>query len=475
MHVVPIILAGGTGTRLWPLSRSEFPKQFHSLEGTNTLLQDTLKRFEGIDGLADPVVICNTEHRFIVADQLKEIGFPEATLILEPFGKNTAAAIAAASVHVKKTYSEKSIMVILSSDHHISNLEEFKKSLSAGVEASKNYGLILLGSSPSNSDNRYGFIKVGDEIESNKFFDVASFKEKPSKKESQIYSNNESYLWNCGMFIFVTKKIIDQMEAHSPDTFTFTQASYKKAKIDGNFIKLSEEYFKKITPSPIDKAVIEKSDQFKVLKLDAGWSDIGTWDSLHDNLQKDSEKNYIAGDVISSNTTNSLVISKSRLIVTQGLSDLIIVDTPDALLVINKNETDKIKDLVDLLVKNRRNEVFKNKKVYRPWGWFDSISNSSFSQVKVLHVASKQKLSLQKHKYRSEHWVVRSGRAKVILGDDIFYLDKGESIYIPAESKHSLENELDEPLEIIEVQTGDYLGEDDIVRFDDLYGRLDDS
>ena len=472
MKIVPVILAGGSGTRLWPLSRKEYPKQFHNLTSDISLIQETVLRLEGIKNLIDPVIICNDEHRFIVLDQMSKVGCKNPSLILEPQGRNTGPAITAAALFIEKEYGKDSIMLVLSSDHYVNDQVSFKTTLEKAIDTSSQNKLILLGIAPQDENNRYGYIKPADFSTKKSVYDIESFEEKPSKEKALEFYKDGSYLWNSGMFIFKTEVILDEVMKHSSDVFNSVSLSINHSEKDSAFIRLEKNSFSSSPSISIDHAVLQKSNRCCVIPLDVGWSDVGTWSSLFDVSNKDSNNNLVKGDVVSFDTKDSLIFADKKLVITHGVSDLLIIDTPDATLIMKKDDSEKVKDIVSNLEDMDRRESRSNKKVYRPWGWYESIKNGDSFQVKTLHVNPHSKLSLQKHSKRAEHWVVTSGIARVTLEDDVKDLSKGQSIFIPIEAKHSLENTTNEILEVVEVQSGEYLGEDDIVRFEDSYGRV---
>jgi mannose-1-phosphate guanylyltransferase/mannose-6-phosphate isomerase len=471
MKIVPIILSGGSGTRLWPLSRKQYPKQFISLLGENTLFQEAILRLDGLNELAEPVIVCNHEHRFLVAEQLKQIKVENSTILLEPVGKNTAAAIAVAAYHVLEKYSD-AILLVLSSDHIIQNIPAFFNSIELAIKQAKKSKLVIFGINPINPHTGYGYINFESSNDKDVFF-VKKFVEKPSKSKAISFIQNGNYLWNSGMFMFSAKTLIEELEVHEDNVAKFSKKSIENSVKDFDFIRLDEDLFRKNPSISIDYALLEKSNNVMVLKLDAGWNDIGSWSALFKTSTKNKDNNAIYGDVQTYETINSYIYSSNRMIATIGINDLVIVDTPDAILVSSKEHDQKVKQIVELLDKKGRNEQLHHRKVYRPWGWYDSIESGEHFQVKRLHVNPGAKLSVQMHHKRDEHWVVVKGVAKVLKGDREFSLIEGESVYIPKITKHSLENCENMPLEIIEVQSGTYLGEDDIIRFQDLYGRAE--
>jgi len=469
MKVIPVILSGGSGTRLWPLSRKDRPKQYLSLMGNHTMLQETILRLEGLDYLASPIIICNKDHRFIVAEQCKEINITNPTIMLEPVGRNTAPAIAAAAVQsIRK--SDKSILLILSADHVIKNVENFHKAIKRAVKQAENGKLVTFGVVPKNANTGYGYIKLSAEV-ARDVFNVEEFVEKPDLQTAQLYLEQGNFLWNSGMFAFQAKTVIDELAIYSSDMVKSVKESVDKATKDLDFIRLEAQSFASSPSDSIDYALMEKSSKVVVVSLDANWDDIGSWAALHDSGVKDNSGNVIHGDVFTEDTSDTYIYSSQHLLATIGIKNLVIVVTPNATLIATKDKAHEVNKILDQLKKQNRNEQYSHRKVYRPWGWYDSIEAGENFQVKRLHINPKAKLSLQRHQYRTEHWVVVIGTATIINGKDELTLNKGESTYIPVGVKHSLENKTHNTLEIIEVQSGSYLGEDDIVRFEDIYGR----
>ena len=469
MKVIPVILSGGSGTRLWPLSRKDRPKQYLSLMGNHTMLQETILRLEGLDYLASPIIICNKDHRFIVAEQCKEINITNPTIMLEPVGRNTAPAIAAAAVQsIRK--SDKSILLILSADHVIKNVENFHKAIKRAVKQAENGKLVTFGVVPKNANTGYGYIKLSAEI-ARDVFNVEEFVEKPDLQTAQLYLEQGNFLWNSGMFVFQAKTVIDELAIYSSDMVKSVKESVDKATKDLDFIRLEAQSFASSPSDSIDYALMEKSSKVVVVSLDANWDDIGSWAALHDSGVKDNSGNVIHGDVFTEDTSDTYIYSRQHLLATIGIKNLVIVVTPNATLIATKDKAHEVNKILDQLKKQNRNEQYSHRKVYRPWGWYDSIEAGENFQVKRLHINPKSKLSLQQHQFRAEHWVVVIGTAAIINGKDELTLNKGESTYIPVGVKHSLENKTNNVLEIIEVQSGVYLGEDDITRFEDIYGR----
>jgi mannose-1-phosphate guanylyltransferase len=465
--IVPVILSGGSGTRLWPLSRKHYPKQFISLINNTTLFQDTIMRLP--DEASNPLVICNEEHRFIVAEQLRQIKSNNKGIILEPVGKNTAPAIAIAAMNLLNE-KEDPILLVLSADHLIEDNQKFLKSIRIASKIAEKGKMVTFGVQPNKPEIGYGYIEV-DNSKNNEYYNIISFTEKPNLEIAQRYLDSGNYYWNSGIFMFKASTYLKELEKYEPEIHTICKKSCIKATKDFDFIRLDNEEFYKCPDKSIDYAVMEKTNNGVVVPFNGSWSDIGSWEALWDSKSKDSNNNVSEGDVLLSKVKNSYIHSSNRLVVVNDLSDLIIIDTQDALLVSSKKNSQDIKNIVKKLKNDNRSEPDNHRKVYRPWGYYDSIDFGEGFQVKRILVNPGAKLSLQKHKKRAEHWVIVKGVALITCGDKVFKLQKNESTYIPKGEIHRLENHETRPLEIIEIQTGNYLGEDDIIRLEDDYER----
>jgi len=470
--IIPIILSGGSGTRLWPLSRKQYPKQYLPLVGDNTMLQETILRLNGLDNLADPIIVCNADHRFLVAEQCQQINVTNPTILLEPIGRNTAPAITAAALHSIKDSGD-AVLLILSADHVIQDVNAFHKAINIANKKAQDGKLATFGIVPTDANTGYGYIK-SSKTNNDGAYEVEEFVEKPDLQTAESYLEQGNYLWNSGMFMFKASILIDELTTHSPEIVTSVNDAVNNAEQDLDFIRLDKQAFESSPSDSIDYALMEKSDNVIVVPLDAQWNDIGSWSALHDIGTKDSNGNVIQGDVFTEETTNTYIHANHHMVATIGVQDLVIVDTPNATLIATKDKAQEVKKIVERLQQQDREEQFCHRKVYRPWGWYDSIEMGLHFQVKRLHVNPGAKLSLQMHHKRAEHWVVVSGTATAINGEDILTLTEGDSTYIPIDTIHGLENKTNEQLEIIEVQSGTYLGEDDIVRFEDIYGRVED-
>ena len=472
MKIIPVILSGGSGNRLWPLSRKQYPKQYLSLTGKNSLLQETILRLSGLANLSDPIIVCNEDHRFIVAEQLKQIKIDNPTILLEPVIRNTAPAITAAAIQLAKDNKDKDItLLVLAADHVIEDIKAFHKAVNIATIHSDSGRLVTFGIVPTESNIGYGYIKASIE-EQLGVFKVESFVEKPDQKIVEQFLKKGNYLWNSGMFMFRSDVFIKELSVYFEEIVNDITKSVNNAKHDLDFIRLDDLSFKSSPSISIDYALMEKSNNVVTVPLEAGWDDIGAWSSLYDVSAKDDHGNVIKGDVYIDQTSNSYIHSSNRIIATIGINNLMIIDTPDALFVSTKEKSHFVKNIVEKLQKEERSEYNNQRKVYRPWGWYDVIEVGNNFQVKRLHINKSAKLSLQSHHKRAEHWVVVSGTATAVNGDKMLTLQEGESTFIPIGVKHSLENQGNIPLEIIEIQCGKYLGEDDIVRFEDIYGRI---
>ncbi len=465
--LIPTIMAGGSGTRLWPLSRRMLPKQFLSLSGSKPMLQETLLRLSGIT-LSDPVVVCNEAHRFLVADQMLQLGEENAAILLEPEGKNTAPAIAVAAIQALKQ-DEDVLMLVLAADHVIENKDAFHQAIAQAEKLAMDGYLTTFGIVPTAAETGYGYIQRGDKLGDG--FRVSRFVEKPDEQTAQAYLESGDYFWNSGMFLFKAKKYLSELEKYQPDIYQACLNTMENGQQDLDFFRLDKESFSQCPADSIDYAVMEKTDAAVVVPLDAGWNDIGSWSALWEMNEKDEKNNAIYGDVLSFESEDCLIHADHRLVTTVGVDNLVVIETKDAVLVADKSQSQNVKNIVEQLRQQERQEDQFHRVVYRPWGHFDSIEESERFKVKRITVKPGAKLSVQMHHHRSEHWIVVSGTARVRRGDEEILLAENESIYIHVGEKHSLENPGVIPLEIIEVQTGSYLGEDDIVRFEDLYGR----
>jgi len=471
MQIIPVILSGGSGTRLWPLSRKELPKQYLSLLSDNTMLQETILRLSGLN-LADPIIVCNSNHRFIVAEQCQQIDITNPTILLEPNGRNTAPAIAAAAIQSLKKFDD-AVILVLSADHVIRDVKSFHQSINIASKHVQDGKLITFGVVPTNANTGYGYIKVSKgDIDG--AFRVKEFVEKPDLETAKAYLEQGNYLWNSGMFMFRSSTLIDELTTHAPDIVSSVNDSINNALKDLDFIRLDKQAFESSPSDSIDYSLMEKSNNVVVVPLDAGWNDIGSWLELYNLGEKDMNGNVISGNVFMNDTSNSYIHANGQIIATIGVKDLIIVDTPDVTLISTKDKVQKIKIILKELQQQNREEGLVHRKVFRPWGWFDPVEVGLNFQVKKLHINSGARLSLQMHHKRAEHWVVVSGIATVTIGEKVLTLKEGDSAYIPIGTKHCLENKTNEKLEIIEVQSGSYLEEDDIVRFEDIYGRIKD-
>ena len=464
MSICPVIMAGGSGTRLWPLSRAAHPKQFLRLHGEDTMLQATVKRLSGLDIQAS-ITICNEEHRFFVAEQLREID-KLGSIILEPVGRNTAPAIALAALTAK----DDPLLLVLAADHVIQDEDAFREAVIRAIPLAEAGKLVTFGIVPSAPHTGYGYIKRGKDI--GEGFEVDAFVEKPSSDVAQDYFSSGDYYWNSGMFLFRASNYLEELKKFRPDILEQCQGSVMDVKTDLDFLRIDKDMFESCPAESVDYAVMEKTSHAVVVPMDAGWSDIGSWSSLWDISEKDSEGNSTHGDVIVCNTQNSYVRADNKLVAVIGVDDLVVVSTKDALLVAHKDSVQDVKLVTETLKAKARSEWELSREVYRPWGKYDSIDIGERYQAKRITVMSGAKLSVQMHHHRSEHWVVVSGTARVRNGDKTFLLSENESTYIPVGVIHSLENPGKVDLELIEIQTGTYLGEDDIVRFEDNYGRV---
>ena len=472
MKIIPVILSGGSGTRLWPLSRKQYPKQYLPLAGDNTMLQETILRLDGLDNLADPVIVCNADHRFLVAEQCQQINIQNPVILLEPVGRNTAPAIAAAALQSLKITND-TVLLVLSADHVIQDVEMFHQAINIANSQARSGKLVTFGIVPTDANTGYGYIKASKD-NADGAYKVEEFIEKPDLKTAQTYLEQSNYLWNSGMFMFQASVLISELSAHSLGIVTSANDAINNAEQDLDFIRLDKQAFESSPSDSIDYALMEKSNNVVVVPLDVGWNDIGSWSALYDIGTKDSNGNVIQGDVITQDTTNTYINANHHMVATIGVDNLIIVDTPDAIFIATQNKAQEVKSIVESLQAKGRNEGAVHRKVFRPWGWYDSIESGKYFQVKRLYINPGAKLSLQMHYKRAGHWVVVSGTATATNGEEILTLAAGDSTYIPIGKMHSLENKADEPLEIIEVQSGIYLGEDDIVRFEDIYGRVED-
>ncbi|MCR8923746.1 mannose-1-phosphate guanylyltransferase/mannose-6-phosphate isomerase [Dasania sp. GY-MA-18] len=466
--LIPVVMAGGSGTRLWPLSRALHPKQFLNLYGEHSMLQATIKRLSAIETTA-PVTICNEEHRFIVAEQLRAIN-ELGPIILEPEGRNTAPAIAlAAEVSQQQHVDSDPLLLVLAADHIIENESAFISAIQKAIPLAEQGKMVTFGIVPNSAHTGYGYIKRG--VETENCFSVDSFVEKPDQATAEQYVDSGNYYWNSGMFLFKASRYLQELNQHRPDIAQACTASLKNTAKDLDFIRIDSQAFLACPEDSIDYAVMEKTTEAVVLPLDAGWNDIGAWSALWEVGEKDSNDNVVKGDAILEESHNCLIQGGERLVTTIGLDNIVIVDTKDALLVAAKDKVQDVKNIVSKLKAQKRSEATIHRQVYRPWGMYDSVDAGHRHQVKRITVNPGAKLSVQMHHHRAEHWVVVSGTAKVTKGDKTFLVAENESTYIAIGEVHALENPGKVPLELIEVQSGSYLGEDDIVRLEDNYGR----
>ena len=462
--ITPVIMAGGSGTRLWPLSRVGHPKQFLALHGALSMLQQTVQRLHGLPTSA-PIVLCNEEHRFFVAEQLRQISAP-GTIILEPAGRNTAPAIALAALSEKENDP---LLLVLSSDHFISDRGAFVDTVMEAVPLAEAGQLVTFGVVPSEAHTGYGYIEAGQKMEG--AYAVSSFREKPDANTAAEYVSEGRYYWNSGVFLFRASSYLDELEAHRPDIFSACEKAISNSSFDLDFIRVDEEIFRACPSDSIDYAVMEKTTKAVVIPMDAGWADVGSWSSLWDISPKDDAQNAVIGDALLEDTTNSYVRADDSLVALIGLDNVVVVSTKDATLIAHKDQVQKVQTVASKLKERGRSEWEVHREVYRPWGKYDSVDQGERYQVKRITVKPGAKLSVQMHHHRAEHWVVVSGCALVTKGEETHLLSENESTFIPIGMVHSLENPGKVPLEIIEIQSGTYLGEDDIVRLSDNYGR----
>ncbi len=468
--MIPVILSGGSGTRLWPLSRSPYPKQFLPLVTENTMLQETLLRLDGLGNIDNPIVVCNEDHRFMVAEQLRELGVTPQSILLEPVGRNTAPAVAMAALSAD---SPDALLLVLAADHVISDVASFQLSILKAVQLADSGALVTFGIVPTGPETGYGYIQRGDADAAGESYSVAAFVEKPDLSTATAYIDSGDYYWNSGMFVFRASRYLEELERHNPAMLAACQKAHQNALVSPDFTRLGKEAFAACPADSIDYAVMEKTDSAVVVPLNAGWNDVGSWSALWDVAGKDVNGNAIKGDVLAVDTGNSYLHSENKLVAVLGLSDMVVVETDDAVMVSPRSRAQEVKQIVDLIKAAGRCEYETHRKVYRPWGYYDSIDLGERHQAKRIVVNPGAKLSLQMHHHRAEHWIVVKGTASVTRGEEQMMLSENQSTYIPIGTTHSLENPGVIPLEMVEVQTGSYLGEDDIVRFEDRYGRTD--
>jgi mannose-1-phosphate guanylyltransferase/mannose-6-phosphate isomerase len=484
IKVNTVVLCGGSGSRLWPLSREEYPKQFIKIAGKQSLFQQTVKRIANINKeeikFEKLIIVANVKYKHLVTEQLLEVDLKENITILEPIARNTAPALTSAALYALE-YNEDPVLLVLPSDQNIQNNLEFLAKINKAIKEAEDGSIVVFGIKPNEPLTGYGYIKTIKK-EENEIQKVIGFEEKPNYEKAKKFIKDDNYYWNSGIFVFKASVWMKKLEELRPDIYNTTKLAWLKRKNENDsksnneiFINPSAEEYEKIPSDSIDYAVIEKCtnsiNEMKMYELNAGWSDLGTWDAIWDMQEKDHEGNASIGDVISLETKNSLIYSNSRLITIIGVEDIIVIETNDAVLIVKKNKTQEIKKIVNELKKRRREEYLTHKKVYRPWGSYDNILEEDRFKVKRIIVKPKASLSLQLHHHRAEHWIVVKGTAEITVGLEKYIYTENQSTYIPLGEKHRLRNPGNIPLEIIEIQTGSYLGEDDIVRFEDDYGR----
>lgn len=466
---VPIIMAGGSGTRLWPLSRQLHPKQFLPLVDTQfSMLQATINRLAGL-AHASPQLICNEEHRFLAAEQLRQLGLEDINILLEPMGRNTAPAIALAALQATAE-GDDPLMLVLAADHLIQDTEAFHDGIRIAAVLADAGKLVSFGITPTRPETGYGYLRQGAAV-GNGGFEVTRFVEKPDAETAKLYLADGGYYWNSGMFMFRASRYLEELQTFEPKIVFWCREALAKGQRDMHFTRIDREAFLQCPDNSIDYAVMEKTHQAVMVPLDANWSDIGSWTALSEAGSRSEDGNLLKGDVISIDTSNSYVYSESRLVSTVGVNDLIVVETKDAVLVAHKDHVQDVKRVVEKLKADGRKEHISHREVYRPWGVYDAIDSGQRYQVKRITVNPGHKLSVQMHHHRAEHWIVVSGTAKVTNGEKTYLVTENQSTYIPIGGIHALENPGVIPLELIEVQSGSYLGEDDIIRFSDNYGR----
>lgn len=470
-QILPVILSGGAGTRLWPLSRQLHPKQFHSvLGGEHTLLQETWQRISEYPGILSPLIVCNEEHRFFVAEQMSEVGVEDCQILLEPAGRNTAPAVTLAALRATIQLDDP-LLLVLPADHAIQDRKAFHDVIDGAVTVAERGGLVTFGITPSSPHTGYGYIQMGDKKSSGGGSSVESFVEKPDLELAQKYLKSGDYLWNSGMFLFKASAWIEEASSYASEILSACQTAIERSVEDSYFLRPDREAFLQSPSDSIDYAVMEKTTNGWVVPMNAGWSDVGSWQSLWEVGTQDRDGNIYEGDVLVENVRNSFIHAGHRLVVAMDVEDLVIVETGDAVLVMRRESEQAIKKVVEQLRQEGRGEACLHRRVVRPWGTYETVDLSDRFQVKRITVTPKASLSLQMHHHRAEHWVVVRGTAHVIRGEERVTMSENESIFIPTRTKHRLENPGDIPLELIEVQSGSYLGEDDIVRFEDNYGR----
>ena len=469
--IIPVILSGGSGTRLWPLSRKLYPKQFLPLAGDETMFQMTVERAAKVSGGVPPLVVCNEDHRFLAAEQPRQIGVAPQAIILEPVGRNTAPATAVAAFKAAEANPD-ALMLVLPADHVIEGDEAFGAAVQAGTKAAEQGRLVTFGVTPTGPETGYGYINMGDALpEAPGAHKVAAFVEKPDRETAQKYVDSGSYAWNAGIFLFSAQAYLDELARHAASMVESCKLSLVKSESDLDFTRLDKEAFTACVEDSIDYAVMEKTDKAAVVPLAAAWSDLGSWKALWEVMDKDADGNVLNGDAVVHDTTGTYIRSESRLVAAVGVKDTVIVETKDAILVAPKDRVQDVKAIVNQLKADDRTELAVHRKNYRPWGAFEGIDTEDGFQVKRITVNPGATLSLQMHHHRAEHWIVVRGTALVTKGDEEILVSEDQSTYIPLGTVHRLNNPGKIPLELIEVQTGNYLGEDDIVRFDDMYGR----
>ncbi|MDG2176071.1 MAG: mannose-1-phosphate guanylyltransferase/mannose-6-phosphate isomerase [Gammaproteobacteria bacterium] len=468
--IIPVIMAGGVGSRLWPVSRKLYPKQFVSFQpGANSLFQQSLERISEFKGMGSPIVVCNQEHRFLVAEQLRELGVTDATIILEPEGRNTAPAVALAAL-AAEALAENSVLLVLAADHLIEKLPIFHQAIGSGENHAASGALVTFGIVPDRPETGYGYIRRGEAAADG--FKIERFEEKPDLDTAQSYLESGDYFWNSGMFMFSASSYLGALDQHAPEIIAACREAWEFCKDDLDFKRIPAEIFQRCPADSIDYAVMEHTDAGIVIPLDAGWNDLGAWSALWESSEADGDGNVTRGDVILRSVKDSYIHAESRLVSVIGLEDAVVVETPDVVLVADKDSVQEVKDIVDAIKAEGRPEADCHTTVYRPWGSYESLAEGTGFQVKRIRVKPGASLSLQMHHKRAEHWVVVQSSALVTIGEKEFTLEENQSTFIPVETTHRLENEGDKELVLIEVQCGEYLGEDDIVRFDDIYGRV---